>query len=134
MKQIFIIDGNTIENLDGFYEEISSKLPLDGRWGRNLDAFDDILGGGFGTPDGGFIVQWINSEKSREKLGHTETVRVLERRLQTCHPSNMEAVKRAMAVAKEGNGPTIFDDLVEIIRNHGMGGSDAGDGIELYLS
>ncbi len=53
-KQIFEINGNNFATLETFYDEISRVLmpdrAVDG-WGRNLDAFNDILRGGFGTPE-----------------------------------------------------------------------------------
>src|SRR5262245_39633780 len=60
--------------------QILSQVLIPGAaWGRNLDAFNDILRGGFGTPEGGFVLQWINSALSRERLGYPETVRRLTR-------------------------------------------------------
>jgi RNAse (barnase) inhibitor barstar len=58
MKKIYTIDGNNFNSLEGFYEEVSNILIPGASWGRNLDAFDDILSGGFGTPDEGFILVW----------------------------------------------------------------------------
>ena len=76
-------------------------------WGRNLDAFNDILRGGFGTPDGGFILRWKNAQVSRDRLGYPETVRQLEVRLARCHPLNRELVARDLARAREWLGPTV---------------------------
>ena len=39
------------------------------RWGRNLDAFNDILRGGFGTPEVGFTLVWRNAHTSQQRLG-----------------------------------------------------------------
>jgi RNAse (barnase) inhibitor barstar len=133
VKQVYTIDGNNFENLKGFYEEFSNKV-LDGcKWGKNLDAFDDVLCGDFGTPHGGFVLKWINSKISREKLGYDETVRVLEHRLTVCHPLNVDHVRSDIAVAQSGSGQTIFDVLIEIIGRHGGGGELADDGVELEL-
>ncbi len=55
------IDGTNFSNLDGFYAEIGRVLIPGVYWGRNLDAFDDILRGGFGTPEEGFVLVWKNS-------------------------------------------------------------------------
>ena len=44
------IDGNDFSTLDEFYDEITRVLIPGVSWGRNLDAFNDILHGGFGTP------------------------------------------------------------------------------------
>ena len=63
------IDGRDFSTLDGFYDEISRVLIPGVFWGRNLDAFDDVLYGGFGTPDEGFALIWKNHELSRDVLG-----------------------------------------------------------------
>jgi RNAse (barnase) inhibitor barstar len=40
--------------LEAFYDEISRVLVPGHDWGRNLDAFEEILKGGWGTPAEGF--------------------------------------------------------------------------------
>lgn len=47
---------------------------------------------------------------------------------------NQESVTRDLAAARSGQGPTVFDWLVEIIRDHGPGGTQAADGVELVLA
>lgn len=133
MKRTFAIDGTRFSTLEGFYDDVGRVLVPDCAWGRNLDAFDDILGGGFGTPAEGFVIRWENSQASREKLGYPETVRQLQSRLENCHPSNREAVSANLKDAENGIGPTVFDWLVEIIQDHGAGGAQSDDGIELEL-
>ena len=61
-KPVYEIDGNRFSTLEGFYDEISRVLIPGPYWGRNLDAFNDILRGGFGTPEVGFILRWKNSQ------------------------------------------------------------------------
>ena len=68
-KPTYEIDGRRFATLDEFYEEISRVLIPGAKWGHNLDAFNDILRGGFGTPDGGFVLRWVNSDVSRQRLG-----------------------------------------------------------------
>jgi RNAse (barnase) inhibitor barstar len=134
MKKTYEIDGDKFNTLDEFYEHISQVLIPGSKWGKNLDAFDDILRGGFGTPEGGFIIKWKNASRSQEKLGYPETVRYFEQGLKRCHPSNRDRVKRDLLLAQERKGQTLFDILVEvIIRQHGPGGSEAEDGVELIL-
>jgi RNAse (barnase) inhibitor barstar len=132
-KPSYEIDGSKFSSLEEFFEEVSSILVPGAEWGKNLDAFNDILRGGFGTPEGGFVLKWRNSKLSRERLGYVETVRQLERRLQRCHPSNREYVSGDLANAKKGIGPTVYDWLVEIISVHCAGGEEQEDGIELVL-
>ena len=55
------IDGRRFSTLEGFYEEVDRVLIPGSKWGRNLEAFNDILRGGFGTPDEGFILIWESS-------------------------------------------------------------------------
>jgi RNAse (barnase) inhibitor barstar len=133
-KQVYEIDGFRFTTLEDFYDEVSRVLIPGAEWGRNLDAFNDILRGGFGTPDGGFVFRWKDSQLSRERLGYAETVRQLEMRLQRCHPSNRVYVGNQLADARHGGGPTVFDWLVEIIAVHAPGGSEKEDGVELVLA
>lgn len=87
-------------------------------FGRNLDAFNEILYGGFGLLPEAFALIWINSALSRERLGHAETVRQLGARLIRCHPLNRNAVRSELSAAERGIGPTVFDWLLDIIRAH----------------
>ena len=133
-KPTYEIDGSRLTTLEEFFEQVSTVLIPGADWGRNLDAFNDVLRGGFGTPEGGFVLRWTNSRLSRQRLGYSETVRQLERRLQRCHPSNRPHVARDLEAARRGEGPTVFDWLVEIISVHSIGGTEAEDGVELVLA
>jgi RNAse (barnase) inhibitor barstar len=117
-KPTFLIDGKHFKNLEEFYIEIGDKLIPNVIWGNNLDAFNDILRGGFGTPDDGFVLVWKNSKLSSEQLGYPETARQLEKRKSNCHPSNISVVEKDIEKAKKGEGTTVFDWLVEIIKSH----------------
>ena len=132
-KPVLDIDGANFDTLDGFYDEVERTLIPSVYWGRNLDAFNDILRGGFGTPEGGFVLRWVNSARSRTCLGFPETVRYLETKVLRCHPSSVPLVQSDLDAARQGEGQTLFDILVEIIRVHGPGGEEAEDGVELEL-
>lgn len=93
----YVIDGQDFADLRGFYGEVSRVLVPGRCWGRSLDAFNDILRGGFGTPEGGFVLVWRNAELSRQRLGRD------------------------------------FETLVEILRDHGAGGDESEDRVELVL-
>jgi hypothetical protein len=82
---VFILDGTSFDDLAGFFTAITRTLSLVG-WGSNLDAFNDILRGGFGPPEGGFILRWAISA---QRLGWPETIRFIENKLTTCHPANI---------------------------------------------
>jgi len=132
-KRVFEINGNAFDSLDGFYDEVGRNVLNDGRWGRNLDAFNDVLRGGFGTPDEGFVLRWLNSEHSRSALGYPATIRYLEEKLGRCHPANVNYVRADLECARRGEGPTLFEILIEIIRTHGPGAEEEDDGVELEL-
>jgi len=132
-KRVYEIDGAAFSTLEEFYDEVSRKVILNASWGHNLDAFNDILRGGFGTPDEGFVLRWKNSELSRQRLNYKETIRQLERRFHRCHTTNRGDVTADLEHAKSGRGPTVFDWLVEIIEVHCPGGAESADGVELEL-
>jgi len=133
-KPVYEIDGRDFATLQDFCGVVSRVLIPGAEWGHNLDAFNDILRGGFGTPEGGFVLRWVNSAVSRERLGYPETVRQLERRLTRCHPLNRQSVGEDLERARQGLGPTVFDWLVEIIEVHGADGREQEDGVELVLA
>jgi hypothetical protein len=68
----------------------------------NLDAFNDILRGGFGTPEHGFVLRWLRSDQSREALGWDATIAWLESTIGLCHPSHREQLR---AAARCGTSP-----------------------------
>ena len=120
-KPVLTIDGAQFSDLDGFYDEVSRNLIPGAVWGRNQNAFSDILRGGFGTPEGGF------------QLGWDETIRFIERKLTTCHPTNRPSVQADLESARRHEGETLFDLIVDIIHDHGPGGPESEDGVLLTL-
>ncbi len=121
MSKSAIIDGNTFSDLSGFYDEVERKLThgLDWSIGRNLNAFNDVLRGGFGVHDYAepLDLTWLNSEKSRLDLGREATARHYEAMLATCHPSNIPHVQQQLDELKSGRGQVLFEIILEIIRN-----------------
>ena len=115
---VYEFDGSRIHDLESFYAEVSRVMLPGTSWGCNLDAFNDILRGDFGALERNFTIVWRGADESRKRLGHAETVRVLERRQFTCHPSNRCSLAEQLAAARRGEGQTIFETLLEIIGNH----------------
>ena len=72
MKPIRTFDGSRFTDIEGFYDEVERVL-LDkdsaAVWGRNLDAFNDILRGGWGTPAENWTFRWIRADLSERNLG-----------------------------------------------------------------
>lgn len=120
-KKIFIIDGNNFKILDGFYDEVQKEVTANFKEiGRNLDALNDILRGGFGKFEYGEPIKilWKNSEKSKKDLGFPETIKYFEAKLKKCHPSNKESVQKDLQDAQENKGETLFQIIIKIISNH----------------
>jgi hypothetical protein len=115
----FVFDGASFEGLDGFFAAIAATLGATG-WGKNPDAFNDILRGGFGTPEGGFILRWTHSDTSAQRLGWPETIRWLEKTLTTCHPANVARIQAKLQAARHGQGQTLYDTITAIITDHGQ--------------
>ena len=133
MKRVYELDGKVFQNLEEFASHFSKQV-LPGRvWNGNLDAFNDILRGGFGTPKEGFILRIKNSSAARQALGYPETCRWLEERSRNCHPSNRQRFRDRLKTAQDGTGETIFDTILEIIRDHGRGGKQSDDKVDLEL-
>lgn len=130
---ILVIDGSRFEDFEGFAHEFSALLDS-WRWSGNLDAFNDILRGGFGTPDDGFVLRWLHSERSRQALGWQATEAWLLQTLEKCHPSNRPRLQRELDQARRQEGTTLFDWIVEIIREHGPSGSESDDNVHLELA
>ncbi len=128
---VLVIDGAAFSDFEGFQREFSALLERHA-WNGNLDAFDDILYGGFGTPVNRWVLRWLNSDHSRRALGYEATLERLETLLKTCHPSNVDHLRQRIDMARRREGPTLFDEIVEIIRCHGRGGEEQG-GVVLEL-
>jgi hypothetical protein len=132
-KKIVRIDGFRFNTLEEFFDHFAEKALDSLVWGKNLDAFNDVLRGGFGTPEDGFVIEWQSHERSKECLGFEETIQQLQLRLLRCHPLNVAHVTEQLMAARRRQGSTVFDWLVEIIQTHCPGGAEASDGIELVL-
>jgi RNAse (barnase) inhibitor barstar len=72
-QKTIIINGENFHNLSGFYEEVDRVLTKDLSWetGHNLNAFNDLLCGGFGVfeYDESIELIWMHFAKSRDTLG-----------------------------------------------------------------
>ncbi len=79
-KKTIKINGDNFSDLESFYYEIDRVLTNNLEWqtGHNLDAFNDLLRGGFGVYE--YLepvkIVWIKFSDSKEKLGNelTETL------------------------------------------------------------
>ena len=88
-RQAFTIDGRHFSTMAGFYDEAEQVFTCGLNWkiGRNLNAFNDILRGGFGRHEYGqpIHIQWLAYEKSVRNLGKVTMDTIVEIILDTDH-------------------------------------------------
>ena len=119
MRHKLIIDGSKFSTIGEFFDESVRLLTKNLSWepGRGLDAFHDLLRGGFGVHEVGEGIDfyWIHSNKSRQDLGYEETALHWEKILQKCHPTNYEIVRQKIKAAQNQEGETLFDIITHDI-------------------
>ncbi|GIE77701.1 hypothetical protein Aph02nite_36510 [Actinoplanes philippinensis] len=131
---VLVVDGAAFSDLEGFAREISKLIPYGGTWNGNLNDFDGLLRGKWGPfPEGGWVFRWVNSDLSRTALGYEATAVWREGLRRRCHPSHREGLEADIAAARRGEGETLFDMIVEMIRAHGAGGEEWEDNVVLEL-
>ena len=117
-----VLDGSAFDDLDGFHDEVERKLTkgLDWRPAHNLDAFNDLLYGGFGVHEPHEPVQliWRDSARSRDVLGWPATEAYWSSKVRTFHPNQRPIAEAKLAAARRREGQTIYELLCEIIRDH----------------
>ena len=121
MIKTFTIDSDCFSNLAEFHDEVQRVLTDDfKRYGKNLDAFNDILRGGFNRFEYGENIKliWKNSSKSKRDLDFPETVKYHKDNLTRVHPSNIDSAKKLLEEAEKSQGPTLFDIIIEIIQRN----------------
>lgn len=113
-RKIFIIDGENFSTLEEFWQQVevvfNSFVNELGCFGKNYDAFHDLL---CVAPKNSIVI-WKNSKLSLERLGHTETIRLLEKTLSICNSSWKDLIECKIKLARLNLGETIFDKLVKI--------------------
>lgn len=116
------IRGRDIRNISSFYTEINRVFMADEDWklGESLDAFNDLLFGGYGAITGPEPVElvWKDIDASRVALG-IETIRAhLSAKLRQPELYSVTIIQQQLDQLEEGNGSTYFDTILDIIRDH----------------
>lgn len=118
-KQKIIINGDNFSDLESFYDEIDRVLTKDLDWqtGHNLDAFNDLLRGGFGVYEYREPIKliWKNISKSKTDLGVKETEKWYNRKIAENKIENQKFFKDKLKELTDNNGQTLFDIIIEII-------------------
>lgn len=117
------IDGSSVHDITSFYQQLNEQLMQDEDWqlGESLDAFDDLLYGGYGKwKDYDMLeIVWRDIVRSESVLGVAATKKYYEAKLAAGSAYNQHFVKEKLRELEEGNGRTYFEILIEIIESHG---------------
>ena len=93
-KKTILLDANKFSTVESFYSAVENAFTKDLGWqiGRNLNAFNDVLRGGFGVFEYEEPIRliWLHSDKSRKEL----------------------------SLAEPHAGKTFFEFVVDIIKGH----------------
>lgn len=112
-KKTAVINGSHFSDLSGFYDEVSQVLMKDADWkAGTLDGFDDIL---YGVETD---IMWKDSQKSKKDLGFDATKEFYQNKIKQGKPFNIELIQQKSDELIDGNGQTLFEILVEIIKSH----------------
>lgn len=112
-NKMTVIDGGHFSDLEGFYVEISQLFMKDEDWKvGTLDGFDDIL---YGVETD---ITWKDSQKSKEDLGFDLTKEFYENKIRQGKPFNVQLIQQKLEELIAGNGQTLFEILIEIIKSH----------------
>ncbi|MBO0952539.1 barstar family protein [Fibrella forsythiae] len=121
VKQI-AIDGNRINDIASFYQEINRVFMVGESWmiGPSLDAFNDLLFGGYGALQGAQSVDllWHNMDHSRKALGYQTTREYYLDKLSPGSPYNKKLFEEKLVALESGRGETYFDAIMTIIADH----------------
>ena len=120
-KQI-VINGSSIHDIKSFYAEINRVFMHNETWeiGESLDAFNDLLYGGFGIIENGENTKiiWLDIESSKAALGFEITRSYYLNKLQPGSNFDKQYFQDKLEELEHGNGQTYFDILMEIISEH----------------
>jgi RNAse (barnase) inhibitor barstar len=122
MHQQIVINGSNIHDLKSFYAEVNRVFMSNETWeiGESLDAFNDLLYGGFGILQNNKLAKiiWLDIEKSRTALGYDATRSYYLAKLQPDSPFNKQYFREKLDELEHRNGQTFFDIVMEIISEH----------------
>ncbi len=122
MKKEIVIEGALIHDKTSFYVEINRKFMENESWllAESLDAFDDLLYGGFGAikEKEEVLLIWKNFEANKKDLGYDFTLDFYKKKLEDPESFDSAAIQQKIDDLKNGNGQTYFEIIEEIISEH----------------
>ena len=122
MAKQFTINGKDIHDIPSFYKEVNRVFMQEENWqlGESLDAFNDLLYGGFGAIDRDGITEitWLDFEESKKALGYAVTKAWYLEKLKPESVFNKNHFQEKLSELEAGTGQTYFDIILEIIAGH----------------
>ena len=120
--KILTIVGHNITDIPSFYDEINRVFMADVGWtlGQSLDAFNDMLHGGYGAIAGNEPIRivWQDIGNSRLALGLETTRDFLQNKLLQPEVFNAHLILNQLSELDGGAGKTYFEIIIEIIADH----------------
>lgn len=115
------LDGRRTGTFPAFVDEVNRVLAAmpdapEAPWNGTLDALADLLGNASGP------VVWQHAEAARAALGHARMGEWLDTRVDFVHPTNRADLLDRLALARRGEGPTLFDTLADLMAASAPGG------------
>ena len=121
MKTI-VIEGSRIHDIRSLYEEINRVFMQGEDWklAESLDAFNDLLYGGFGAilHENEVKIIWNHAAQSQKALGFETTKIYYENKLMHPELYNVALFKAKLSDLISGKGPTYYEIIKEIIASH----------------
>jgi RNAse (barnase) inhibitor barstar len=117
-----ILEGKNIYDIPSFYREINQVFMQNEDWelGESLDAFNDLLFGGFGLLKDLPHIQliWNNADLSSQALDYDTTKVYYLKKIEPGSPYNRIHFEQKLSELEAGNGQTYFQIILEIISDH----------------
>jgi RNAse (barnase) inhibitor barstar len=128
MRRTIIFNADNFDDIETFYNEVDNTLTRNLNWktDHNLDAFNDLLRGGFGIHEYGepILIEWHNFSKSKIDFGYPATITHYKKILRYCHPTNISYIKEKLTLANKKQGLTLLDIIITIIMDNYDSGHD----------
>lgn len=116
------IRGRDIRDISSFYGEINRVFMADEDWklGESLDAFNDLLFGGYGAIAVLEPVElvWEDIEASRVALGIETTRAYLLAKQRQPERYSRGSIQQQLDQLEKGDGSTYFNTILDIIQDH----------------
>jgi len=116
-QAVYTIDGHACRDFRRTIAEFNRVFERwwgEGFWSGNIDVFNDIID--WVEEGEAYTLVWAHSEVARRQIGHQAMIDWLEHKLN--QSAGHWRWQQDLALAREGQGRTLFDWLVAIIREH----------------